>query len=369
MLDFFIVNVALPTIDATLHASAPTLELVVAGYGTAFALMLVVGGRLGDALGRRRLFLIGLTGFTLTSLLCGIAPSAGWLVAARIAQALTAALIQPQVLATFQATLDGPGRGRALGLYAATGGVAATVGQLFGGLLLTADIGGLTWRPIFLVNVPVGVIALIVGWRNIPDTRSPHPAGVDVPGTALLGVTIVALLIPLTEGRALGWPLWTWLLLACAPIAAVTMIAVERRAEARGETPLIPPSLVSLVAMRRGLGLAVPFFLGFGTFMFVFALTVQQGLHEDALHSGLAITPMAVGYFGGSLLVPRLIPRLGARVVTIGMILQAIGLLELVGVVTGQWPHVSLVDMTPGLALAGLVGQSFGVGGLFRTVR
>ncbi|HZY75164.1 MAG TPA: MFS transporter, partial [Jatrophihabitantaceae bacterium] len=165
MLDFFIVNVALPTIDGTLHASAPMLELVVAGYGTAFAVSLVVGGRLGDARGRRRLFTVGLAGFTLTSALCGLAPSVGVLIAARVLQGVSAALIQPQVLATFQATMEGEARSRAIGRYAATGGIAVVIGQLLGGLLLDANIAGTTWRPIFLVNVPVGLVALALAPR------------------------------------------------------------------------------------------------------------------------------------------------------------------------------------------------------------
>src|SRR6266516_3943735 len=145
-------DVALPTMDSTLHASAPMLELVVAGYGTAYALMLVIGGRLGDAIGRDRMFVAGIVGFTVSSLLCGIAPNAGVLIAARIAQGLSAAMSQPQVLATFQATLDGHRRARAIALYASMGGVAASLGQLLGGLIVNADIAGLSWRPIFLVN-------------------------------------------------------------------------------------------------------------------------------------------------------------------------------------------------------------------------
>src|SRR3954451_4306614 len=183
IVDFFIVNVALPTIDASLHASAPTLELVVAGYGTIYAALLVVGGRLGDALGRRKVFVARLVGFTSTSLLCGLAPSIGALVGFRIAQGATAALIVPQVLATFQAALDGPRKAKALGLYGATAGVASVVGQVVGGLLVTADIAGTEWRPIFLVNVPIGLLALTVVFRFVPATRSDNPTSVDLPGT------------------------------------------------------------------------------------------------------------------------------------------------------------------------------------------
>src|SRR3954471_15337759 len=264
IVDFFIVNVALPTIDASLHGSAPTLELVVAGYGTIYAALLVVGGRLGDALGRRRVFAAGLVGFTLTSLLCGLAPSIGALVAFRIAQGATAALIVPQVLATFQAALDGPRRAKALGLYGATAGVASVVGQVVGGLLVTANIAGTEWRPIFLVNVPIGLLALTVVFRFVPAPRSDKPTSVDLPGTLLFAATLTALLVPLAEGRTLHWPLWTWLVLALAPILGAATSLVERRTEQHGAMPLLPPSLLRVRSMRRGLTLGFPFFLSFG---------------------------------------------------------------------------------------------------------
>jgi MFS family permease len=367
ILDFFIVNVALPTMDATLHASAPMLELVVAGYGTAYALMLVIGGRLGDAIGRHRLFVAGVVGFTISSLLCGIAPNIGVLIVARIAQGLSAALSQPQVIATFQSTLDGHRRARAIGLYASVGGIAASVGQLLGGLIVHADIAGLSWRPIFLVNVPIGIAVLALTRRHVPATRSPHPASVDLPGTALLGIAIVSLLIPLTEGRMLHWPAWIWALLAVSFVAAGAMVFVERRTERGGRVPLVPPSLVSLRSMRRGLILAIPFFMGFGAFMFVFALTVQDGLHENALRSGVAITPMAVAFFAGSLAAPRLLARYGRRVVVAGLGLQAAGLVWLIDIVHGSWPHVGFLGTVMPLALAG-VGQAFALVGFFRIV-
>jgi MFS family permease len=367
ILDFFIVNVALPTMDATLHASAPMLELVVAGYGTAYALMLVIGGRLGDAIGRHRLFVAGVVGFTISSLLCGIAPNIGVLIVARIAQGLSAALSQPQVIATFQSTLDGHRRARAIGLYASVGGIAASVGQLLGGLIVHADIAGLSWRPIFLVNVPIGIAVLALTRRHVPATRSPHPASVDLPGTALLGIAIVSLLIPLTEGRVLHWPAWIWALLAVSFVAAGAMVFVERRTERGGRVPLVPPSLVSLRSMRRGLILAIPFFMGFGAFMFVFALTVQDGLHENALRSGVAITPMAVAFFAGSLAAPRLLARYGRRVVVAGLGLQAAGLVWLIDIVHGSWPHVGFLGTVMPLALAG-VGQAFALVGFFRIV-
>ena len=366
MLDFFITNVALPTIDQDLQASPAALELIVAGYGIAYTLFLVIGGRLGDAIGRRRVFIGGLLGFTITSLMCGLAPNIEFLIAARIAQGMSAAMINPQVLATFQASLSGSARSRAVSRYAATGGIAVVIGQLLGGLLLQADIAGSGWRPIFLVNVPFGLFGLALARRVVPDTRSSRPAGVDIPGTTLLGLAVVALLIPLTEGRALGWPWWIWVILAISPIAATAMVAVERRTEARGGLPLLPPSLLGLTAVRRGLLLAVPFFMGFGAFMFVFALTVQNGLHHGPLQSGLAITPMAVTFFIGSLLTPGLVTRYGRTVITMGVLLQAAGLAILVAEVAIQWPDLGILDLAP-TTLAGF-GQALTLGGIFRLV-
>ena len=163
--DVFIVNVALPTIDADLHPSAATLQLVVAGYAVPYALMLVLGGRLGDLFGRRRLFMAGVASFTTFSLLCGLAPTAAVLIVFRAAQGASAALMVPQVLATIQSATHGQERARAIGMYGATAGIAAVVGQVAGGLIVDANIGGADWRPIFLVNVPVGIVALALAWR------------------------------------------------------------------------------------------------------------------------------------------------------------------------------------------------------------
>ena len=270
MVDFFIVNVALASIDQDLHASAPLLELVVSAYATAYALLLVVGGRLGDSFGRRRLFLAGMAAFTITSAACGLAPSAIVLVAARAAQGASAALLVPQVLATIQAATAGQQRARALARYGATGGIAAVIGQLFGGLLVSANLAGTGWRPIFLVNVPIGIAGFVLARRYTPVTRAAVAARVDGPGTLLLGVLVLTLLIPLTEGRSLHWPVWAIALLAASPVAAAALAVVEARAECAGKTPFVPPSLIRLPTMRQGLTLALPFFAGFGAFMFVY---------------------------------------------------------------------------------------------------
>ncbi|MFB7589909.1 MFS transporter [Streptomyces sp. NPDC056169] len=367
LIDFFIVNVALPSIGRDLAAGPSVLELIVAGYGLSYAVLLVLGGRLGDLFGRRRLFLAGMTAFGLTSLACGLAPDAWTLVGARVAQGAAAALMLPQVLATIHASTTGARRAKALSLYGATAGLSMVTGQILGGVLVAADLAGTGWRAVFLVNVPVAVAGLLLALRTVPETRSDRPAPVDVPGTLLLAVALLTLLAPLTEGRSAGWPLWTWLSLAVFPFAAVAFWRVERRAERRGETPLVPPGLLDLVSLRRGLLLVLPLSGGFGGFMFVIAVALQQGLGLGAVASGLALVPMAVAFFGASLAGPRLVRRWGTRVVPVGALFQALGLGLLALTAWRSWPDLSVGSLLPGMALAGL-GQGLQLPVLFRVV-
>ncbi|MBU3063173.1 MFS transporter [Nocardia sp. NEAU-G5] len=367
IMDFFITNLALPTISATLHASAGGLELVVTGYGVTYAALLVVGGRLGDRYGRHKVFRVALVGFILMSFACGLAPTVEWLIASRVLQGATAALLIPQVLATFHHTLDGERKARAIALYGAASGIAAVVGQIIGGILISADIAGSAWRPIFLVNVPIGIVVLVVAARIVPDTRSVHPVGIDVPGTVMFAAMLVAVLVPLTEGHSLGWPWWTWLLIAFAVVLAVATVAVERGAESRGEVPLLAPSLLRLPSMSRGLTMVLLFSAGFGAFMFVFALLVQDGLGADALRGGLAITPMAVLFFVASVFAPKLLARYGRGAMATGAVVQFVGLVCLVAAVMTLWPHVSLWALALPLALTG-AGQAILFAGLFRSV-
>jgi MFS family permease len=354
LIDFFIVNVALPSMDSDLAAGPALLELVVAGYGVAYAVLLVLGGRLGDMAGRRRLFLIGMAAFGLTSLACGLAPSAWTLVGARVAQGAAAALMMPQVLATIQATTQGPRRARAMSLYGATAGLSMVAGQILGGFLVAADVAGSGWRSVFLVNVPVAVLGLILTVRFVPETRSDRPATIDVPGTLLLAASLLSLLLPLTEGRAAGWPLWTWVSLGVFPFAAVAFFLVERRADRLGQTPLVPPSLLELDSLRRGLVMVLPFSVGFSGFMFVVAVVLQQGLRMGPVDAGLALVPMALAFFAASLAGPRLIGRFGTRIVTAGGLFQAVGVALIALTVWRDWSGLTIAELAPGVAIAGL---------------
>ncbi|MEU6106426.1 MFS transporter [Streptomyces flaveolus] len=367
LVDFFIVNVALPTIGTDLDAGESVLELVVAGYGVAYAVLLVLGGRLGDLFGRRRMFLGGMAAFGLTSLACGLAPDAWTLVAARVAQGASAAAMLPQVLATIQATTSGTRRARAMGLYGATAGLSMVAGQILGGVLVAADIAGTGWRSVFLVNVPVVLVGLLLAARAVPETRSARPEPVDGPGTVLLAASLLTLLVPLTEGRTAGWPLWTWLSLAAFPFVAAAFYAVERRADRAGRTPLVPPSLFALTSLRRGLLLIVPFSVGFSGFMFVIAVALQQGAGLGPVAAGTALAPLAVVFFFVSLAGPRLVARYGTRVVPAGAVLQGVGLALMALAAWRSWPDLGLVELMPGAAVAG-AGQALQLPVVFRVV-
>lgn len=366
LIDFFIVNVALPAIGADLHAGRGTLELLIAGYGVAYAVLLVPGGRLGDAFGRKRVFRFGLAAFTAASLACGLAPGVAALVAARVAQAAAAALLVPQVLSVIQASTSGEHRSRAMGRYGANAGLSMIAGQLLGGVLVAADVAGLGWRAIFLVNVPIGLFGLLAS-RSVPESRSPHPLGVDRAGSVLLGAALLCLLLPLTEGRSLGWPAWTFASLAAVPPLLVALALTQRRAERSGRTPLLPPGVLRVPSMRRGLVVVSVFFTGFGAFMFVCAVTLQDGLGLGPLGTGLALAPLAFGFFAASLASTRLVRGFGPGVVTAGLVTQLAGLLLLLATVLPGWPSVTVLDISPATFLCG-VGQGLAVTTLFRLV-
>jgi EmrB/QacA subfamily drug resistance transporter len=367
VIDFFIVNVALPTMGHDLHAPDAILELVVAGYGLTYALLLVLGGRLGDSFGRRRLFLGGMTVFTVASLLCGVAPSVAVLIVARVLQGSAAALMVPQVLATVQATTEGPRRAKAVGMYGATAGISMVIGQILGGVIVWANVAGSGWRGIFLVNVPIGAVALVLARRILPETRSARPSRIDGVGTVLLAATLLCLLLPLTEGSVLGWPVWVWVLLALVPLGAFCFIRFEKALEARGRVPLVPPVIVALGSMRTGLTIVLPFFTAFGGFMFVYAVGSQDGLGLSALAAGTALAPLALAFFLASLLAARAVQRFGVAVATVGALLQGLGLAVLGVLVLTGWPHMSVPACLAALAVAGF-GQGLVVSPLFRVV-
>jgi MFS family permease len=296
VLDASIVNVAAPSIHAHLHASGAGLQLVVAGYTITYAVLLVTGARLGDILGHRRMFLTGLVGFTLASLGCGLATSAAFLIALRFVQGAGAALMIPQVLSLIQRTHAGPARARAMSRYAAVLAGGAVVGQVAGGLLISANLFGLGWRPVFLVNVPIGVVLLAVGARALPHGRGEPGRTLDLPGLVWLGPAVLAFVLPLVLGQPEHWPVWGWVGMAASLPLIVGFAWAERRVARAGGTPLIPGRVLRVpgapVAIA-GLGVVMTIFSGF---FFTLALHLQDGLGYSPLRAGLTFAPAAATF-------------------------------------------------------------------------
>ena len=323
-LDFFIVNVALPSIRTDLGATPAEVQLVISGYGAAYAVFLITGGRLGDLYGRRRLFLLGMAGFVLASALCGLARSPGLLVFGRILEGATAAVLAPQILGSMRALFAGSELSRAVSLYATTIGLAAAIGQLLGGVLIAADIWGTGWRAVFLVNLPIGACAIAGGLVLVPETSATAKPRLDVGGAALVSLALFALIVPLSEGSDEGWPGWSVGALAAVPLLLAGFLAYEDRLAARGGMPLLDLALLRVASFRRGVLAALLFFFTAPFYLF-FSLELQAGRGLGPLATGLAILPYGIGIFIGPLVTLPLLSRLRHRLFAIGMAIQVTG--------------------------------------------
>ena len=352
-LDTAIVNVAGPAIQADVHVSGAALQLVISGYALAYAALLITGARLGDDHGHRRLFLAGLAGCTVTSLLAGLAWSTEVLIAARIGQGVAAAAMGPQVMTVIQLQYEGAARMRAMALLATVVASGVVAGQVLGGLLVDLDLLGASWRPVFLINVPVGVALLAIGPRLLPQTRAPRGRGLDLVGVLLLTDLITLVMVPLTFGHEVGWAWWTWACLAAAVPTALALLAHLRRS---------PDPVVDLGLLRRGplpVGMlaTVAMMVAYGGFLLTFTLHLQQGLGDTPLRAGLTFAPYALGFAVLSLVVPTLPERTARRLAPLGMVLAAAGYAGL-GLTTGDgaWHDAQT------LPLLALAGAGFGAG-------
>jgi EmrB/QacA subfamily drug resistance transporter len=353
VLDFFIVNVALPAIEQALHASESSLEWVVAGYGLAFAAFLITAGRLGDEVGRRRVYVIGLALFTVASAACGLAPTALTLVLARIVQGVAGAIVMPQVLSIVGVTYKGEDYVRALSAYGVALGLAAVGGQVIGGALVETDVLGLGWRGCFLINVPIGIAALALTPRLVPESRSPARTGLDLTGALLLALGLVAVLLPLIEGRQHGWPAWTWISLAAAPFVLGAFVAHQARLTRRGRSALLPLGRFRERAFSAGLLTQLLLASAQASFFVYLALYLQQGRGLSALDAGLVFTILAVAYVVVSGPAPKLTARYGRSVVAAGGASLAAGLGLLAMATADVGVGGSLVTLVPGLVLVG----------------
>ena len=365
--DIWAVNVAAPSLQRDLHVSDAALQLIVGGYAFMYASGMVTGGRLGDLFGYKRLFLIGVVTFALASLACGVAPTAGVLVVFRLVQGLTGAVMVPQVVALITATFPARERSRALGYYGATMGLGFVSGQILGGGLIQANIFGLGWRAIFLVNVPVGIIALIVAAVVVPKARGLRKPRLDPLGAVGVSGGLALALVPLTLGRDEGWPVWTWVSLALAlPVLAAT-VAWERRLTRAGGDPLLNLALFRDRAFSAGLLLNFAALFFFGSFMFVLTLLLQSGLGLSPLHAGIVNLPLALTFIAMTLLGPRVAARLGPRSITLGAVAAIVGALVLALTAAHYGGQLTGWETAPGTALIG-IGQGLMVPSLMSAV-
>ncbi|MFJ9706260.1 MFS transporter [Streptomyces sp. NPDC101234] len=359
LVDVTIVNIAIPSIERDAGASFSQIQWITAGYALAFAAGLITGGRLGDIHGRKRLFLFGVAGFTLASALCGFAANPGMLVASRVLQGGMAAMMVPQVLSIVHATFPAHERGKVFGLFGAIVGLGAVSGPLLGALLTEWNLFGLEWRPIFLINLPVGIAALLLGRRYISESKAPHALKLDLVGVALVTLGLLMLLYPLTRGRELGWPLWGYLSMAGSLVVFGVLVAYERRKAARDGSPLIEPSLFKVKSFAAGIAVQTVFGVALGVFFLVWTLYMQIGLGWTPLHAGLTGVPFSIAVsVAAGLSVQKLVPRFGRKVLQAGALVMGLGVLLYVwesdryGLAIASWQMaLPLVVMGLGMGL------------------
>jgi EmrB/QacA subfamily drug resistance transporter len=349
VLDFNVVNLALPAIQQELGATSSEVQFVISAYAATYAVFLITGGRLGDWLGRKRMFLVGVAGFTLASVLCGTAWSPGVLIAGRILQGLTATLMAPQVLASIRVLFATSEQATALGLYGATFGLANILGQILGGVLVSSQAFGFTWQGIFLLNVPLGLVAFVGALLFLGDSRADDAERLDVGGVLLLSATLGLLVYPLVEGREAGWPLWMVAMLCAFPVALAAFIWFERRLIGRGGSPLVDISLFRERGFAIGVAMALLFYM-LSAFYLTFSVYLQGGLRLTPLEAGLRTLPFGIGYFVASFGSARIMQRLGPRALTFGFVVQVLGFgtvaLDVAGALAG------VLDL--GLVVAGV---------------
>ena len=357
-LDFFIVNVAMPAIRDGLGASSADVQLVISGYAIVYAALLITGGRLGDIFGRKTIFLAGLAGFALASALCGLAWSPGSLIFGRLLQALAAAAMAPQALASVHALFPARERGLALSIYGVTLGLSSIAGQLLGGVLVGANLGGFGWRLIFLINLPVALAAFVAALPLLQQTRGAKRPRLDVVGVVLSAATLTALVLPLIEGRESGWPLWSILLLLTTPLLAEAFRRYEIGLARRGGEPLVAMDIFRSPGLLRGLG-AIATLYALAAFFLTFSIYLQAGLGRSPLAAGMAILPFSVGFLTGSTSSPAIGRALGTYAPSAGFVVSATGLLALASVVL--WTPDGMLPAFPPFACAlALMGLGMG---------
>lgn len=366
-LDFFVVNVSIPAIRTNLHATFAEIQLVIASYGLTYSVLLISGGRLGDIYGRKRMFIWGVTAFIVASMLCGFAPSPFFLVAARVLQGVSASMLFPQVLAIMQVTFPQSERAKAFGLFGTVIGTSSFSGNVLGGLLVSANVFGLSWRPIFLINLPVGLLTVIAAAKFVKESRSPKARRLDLGGVAILTLALILLLYPLIQGREAGWPLWTFMCLAAFLPMLYVFVQYEKRVTASGGSPLVELDLFEDRAFVIGLFSGMCFFSGAAAFFLVSTVFLQNGLGFSPKEAGLTFAWFAIAFLGSSLASVRIQPKLGSRIINLGAALMIIGLTSLLALTSWRGAALAGLEIAPALMVYG-TGQGLVMPTLVSTI-
>ncbi len=360
LVDVFIVNVAAPVLQRRLPATNSQLELIVGGYTLVYGLLLVTGGRIGDRWGRKRTFLAGVLVFAASSAACGLAPSPEALIGFRALEGVGAALMVPQVFSIIQVTFPPAERQKALGVYGGAVGLATTVSQVLGGMLIAVDLFGSSWRAVFFVNVPIGIATFLAGWFLLSESRSAERTNFDLVGVALLTVALVFLTYPLITGPSARWSVSTLVEFVLAAFAGAAFLAVERRRERDRRGPLLPPSLFAVPPFRAGL---LVLFLAQSTqtgFLFAYALAMQAGLGYSALAVGATLVAPGLGYAVASLAANRISKVLGSRIVTAGTAGLLVGYTAFAGIAALEGRNLGLGSVVvPALFIGLAMGLVF----------
>jgi len=365
LLDSTIVNVASPAIRNSLGATDAALEWIVGGYALAFSVGLITGGRLGDIYGRRRMFLIGAAGFALSSIACGLAPSAQMLIAFRLTQGAFAALLIPQGLGIIHDVFPANELGKAFGIFGPVAGFSAVIGPIAGGALVSGDLLGTGWRMVFFVTVPVAVWAFGGALRLLPESRLPVAPKLDLFGTALAAGAIGLLVYPLIEGRELGWPAWTFALMAMSAATLATFVIHSRRRQAAGGDPLITASVFRKRSYTSAVTVLFLFFSGMSGVLLVFTLYLQLGRSFSPIHAGLTLVPWSIGTAFGAWLGGRPSPRYSRLLIQSGCVVMLGGVLWLVVSIHSAAAQVTSLSLVPallfvGIGLGALLSRLFG---------
>jgi len=327
LLDLFVVNVALPAIRTNLHTSGTSLQLVVGGYSIAYAMLLITSARLGDLYGRRRMYLTGVLTFTAASLVCGIAPSSAVLIAFRFVQGAGAAMMIPQMMSVIQMYFTGGARAKALSAYGAVLSAGMVAGLVIGGLVINADFFGATWRPVFLLNVPVGLGVAFLVPRLVPADEPRASRRLDLRGLAIAVPALCLVVLPLVIGHQLGWPPWTFASIVAGLALVALFVIAERRIASRHGDPLLDMGVLRSAGLIPGLLALVCMQIGAGGFLFTFTLHLEDGLGYSALRTGLTYLPLATPFGLVSFYWRRLPRQLHEIVVPVGLGLSALAYL------------------------------------------